>query len=148
MPNLSHINELTIASVEQGIANSGIAPLHSMRIWSCGHSSRRYCSRSHLRSRCGNKTNRTIPHEDIQMCQDSGTRGASFLTGGFYKFIYGTRCIFSLQTIKFIIPHGTLDKFSSTSNCTVPQTINNCDATAICHIHKFSMCRKTKRWAC
>src|SRR6266481_5731039 len=70
----------------------------------------------------GNKTNRTIPHEDIQMCQDSGTRGASFLTGGFYKFIYGTRCIFSLQTIKFIIPHGTLDK--------------------------FSMCRKTKRWAC
>jgi len=30
IPNLSHVNELPIASVEQGtgIANSGIAPLH------------------------------------------------------------------------------------------------------------------------
>jgi len=25
-----------------GLANFGIVPLHSMRIWSCGHSSKRY----------------------------------------------------------------------------------------------------------
>jgi hypothetical protein len=119
MPNLSHINELTIPSVEQGtgIANSGIAPLHSMRIWSCGHSLRRYCSRSHLRSRCGNKTNRTTTRDDIISCQTSEDHSATtripfnpYLDSSVEKLekrstksFEGARQLYYLESIKSVI---------------------------------------------